>query len=168
MQGWITRENVNELIRAGGFSGELGLLSVDIDGNDYWVFDAIEAVRPAIAIVEYNHRFGPERSVTIPYDPAWSRRQTDDSYLASGASLGAITGAARRKGLALVGCNSFGNNAFFVRADLLSKHIPERTVQEAFVAGRFREPIVRHGSLAYLTPAEESELIAHAKLVEVP
>src|SRR5206468_2696338 len=101
----VTRENVNDLISEAGFKGDIGLLSIDVDGNDYWIFDAVEVVRPAIAIVEYNHRFGPTRSVTIPYDPAFVRCHDQASWLWAGASLNGLVHAASRKGLSFVGCN---------------------------------------------------------------
>jgi hypothetical protein len=165
---FVTRENVNELLADAGLVGEIGLLSVDVDGNDYWIFDAIEVVRPAIAIVEYNHRFGPSRSVTIPYDPGFVRRQTDDSWLVAGASLAAIVGAAERKGMAFVGCNTFGNNAFFVRADLVPEWLPTYTAEQGFVAGRFKESMLKDAVEFVPTSADEQRLVAEANLVGVP
>ena len=70
---FIDRENVNDVIRAAGVSGEIGLLSIDIDGNDYWVLDAIDCVSPQILVAEYNSVFGPDRAVTVPYDPGFDR-----------------------------------------------------------------------------------------------
>jgi hypothetical protein len=165
---FVTRENVNSLLTTHGFSGDISILSVDVDGNDYWIFDAITAARPAIAVVEYNHRFGPERSVSIPYDANYVRRQTDASYIGSGASLAAIVNAANRKGLAFVGCASFGNNAFFVRDELRPDWMRALSPAEGFVAGRFREPLIIDGSPTFLTAAQEQELISQVELVEVP
>jgi len=115
---FITKDNINDLIRRNGISGEIGLLSVDIDGNDYWVWDAIDSVIPSIVVVEYNARFGPERAVTVPYDPAFVRAAAHHSNLYWGASLAAFCLLAKRKGYSFVGCNTAGNNAFFVQ----SKH----------------------------------------------
>jgi len=168
VNAFVTRENIDRLLADNGFTGDLGLLSVDIDGNDYWVFEAITAVRPAIAVVEYNHRFGPARSVTIPYDPAFVRRRHDTSWLCTGASLAAIVGVANRKGMDFVGCNSFGNNAFLVRADLRPDWMPALSVEEGFVAGPFKETMLRGGRPVVLSQQEEQELISGARLVEVP
>lgn len=164
---FVTRENVNELLVSAGLTGEIGLLSIDIDGNDYWVFDAITAVRPAIAVVEYNHRFGPTRSVTIPYDPGFVRRKSDASWLVCGASLAAIVGVAERTGMSFVGCNSFGNNAFFVRTDLVPEWLTTYSAEEGYVAGRFRESMVIDGVEVVATPDEEQRMVAEADLVEV-
>jgi hypothetical protein len=56
---FIDRDNINQLIASCGISGEIGVLSVDIDGNDYWVWQAIEVVKPVIVVCEYNPVFGP-------------------------------------------------------------------------------------------------------------
>lgn len=164
---FITRENVNQILADAGLAGEIGLLSIDVDGNDYWIFDAITAVSPAIAIVEYNHRFGPSRSVTIPYDPHFARRRSDASWLCAGASLAAIVSAAARKGLSFVGCNSFGNNAFFVRTDLMSSGLTACDIENGYVAGRFRESMIVDGVEVVATPELEQRLVAEATLVDV-
>lgn len=164
---FVTRENVNDVLADAGMTGELGILSIDVDGNDYWIFDAVDIVKPAIAIVEYNHRFGPSRSVTIPYDPTFVRRRWDSSWLYSGASLKALVGAASRKGMSFVGCNSFGNNAFFVRSDLIPAWMPTFSAEDGYVAGRFKESIVRDGVERVLTDSEEDALLESVALVEV-
>jgi len=167
-EAFIDRDNVNGVLTAHGATGELGLLSVDIDGNDYWVFDAINCVAPAIAIVEYNYRFGPTAAVTIPYDPAYRRSQSSPSWLVTGASLQAIANAAARKDMAFVGCNSFGNNAFFVRRDLVPSWFELPTVQQGFVSGQFRESLVRDGVYVVPDEAETRALIDAADLVDAP
>jgi hypothetical protein len=155
----ITRENVNDLFRENGFEGNIGVLSIDIDGNDYWVWEAIDAVEPAIVIVEYNHRFGPERSVTIPYDPLFSRLVAHHSGIYYGASLTVLTKLADRKGLALVGCNRAGNNAFFAQRDLISADLPIRTPAECYHKGQFQESRNPDGSFAFLTASEEQQIL---------
>jgi hypothetical protein len=165
---FVTRENVNALLDDAGMTGEIGLLSVDVDGNDYWIFDAITAVTPAIAVVEYNHRFGPSKSVTIPYDPSFVRRRSDSSWLCAGASLAAVVGAATRKGMSFVGCNTFGTNAFFVRNDLLPQGWTVYEPEGGYVAGRFRESMIVDGAEVVATPELEQRLVAEATLVVVP
>ena len=135
---FVTRENINEAIAGAGITGDIGLLSVDIDGNDYWVLDAIDVVSPRILIVEYNSTFGPDAAVSVPYDPKFDRMNADSSNLYWGASLAAMCLAAHRKGLAFVGSNSAGNNAFFVREDILGD-VPALTSNEGWVDARFRD-----------------------------
>ncbi len=103
---FIDRDNVNDVIRGGGVRGEIGLLSIDIDGNDYWVLDALDVVAPTILVAEYNSAFGPERAVTVPYDPGFDRSTKHSSHLYWGASLAALAQAASRKGMALVAGNA--------------------------------------------------------------
>jgi len=112
---FITRENINGLIRDNGFAGPLGVLSIDIDGNDYWVWERIDVVDPVIVVAEYNSVFGGTRAVSVPYDPAFVRGKAHHSNLYWGCSLAALVHLADRKGLDFVGCNRAGNNAFFVK-----------------------------------------------------
>jgi hypothetical protein len=146
---FIDRDNINGVIRDADVEGDIGLLSIDLDGNDYWIFEAIEVVLPRILVVEYNSTFGAERAVTVPYDPGFVRGEKHWSWLYWGASLAAMTRLANAKGLALVGGNSAGNNAFFVRRDLLGQ-IPEVSVAQAYRPGRFRESRNREGELSYV------------------
>jgi hypothetical protein len=88
-EAFIDRDNINDLIGEAGFAGEIGLLSVDVDGNDYWVWERISVVDPIIVIVEYNSLFGASRAVTIPYDPAFDRAPAHYSPLNWGGSLNA-------------------------------------------------------------------------------
>lgn len=114
-QAFITAENINAHLEEAGFTGRIGLLSVDIDGMDYWVWQAMTAVNPAIVVAEYNATFGCERAITIPYQPDFLRAKAHPSRLYWGASLAALQDLAKAKGYAFIGCNSNGNNAYFVR-----------------------------------------------------
>lgn len=164
---FITRENINELIRRNGISGEIGLLSIDIDGNDYWVWEAIDVVAPSVVAVEYNSRFGPKRAVTVPYDPTFVRTTAHHSNIYYGASLAAFCSLAKRKGYSFVGCNTAGVNAFFVRQDLRPSALPELTAAEGFVPLKFRESRTVQGELAFLTTDEEAEILNQLPLVDV-
>lgn len=146
---FIDRDNVNDLFVRHGFSGEIGLLSIDIDGNDYWVWERIAAVNPIIVVAEYNSTFGAQHAVTIPYDPAFQRSRAHYSNLYWGASLKALCTLAERKGYAFVGSNCAGNNSYFVRTDKLGdlKPVP---VEQGYVAARFRESRDTGGALTFL------------------
>ncbi len=145
---FVTRDNINPLI-ASHLDGEIGILSIDIDGNDYWVWKAITVVTPAIVICEYNSVFGAERAVTIPYQEDFQRTRSHYSNLYWGASLAALCRLAMEKGYQFVGSNSAGNNAFFVR-DRFAGDFPKPTVKEGYVQSRFREARDRRGELTYL------------------
>src|SRR4029453_11982214 len=98
-------------------------------------------------------------SVTIPYAPEFTRRRDDGTWLWSGASLAALVSAAARKGMSLVGCNSFGNNAFFVREELRPDWLPALTSEEGFVRGRFKESMIVAGTEKFASPEEEQALL---------
>src|SRR5205085_9698285 len=72
-RAFVTRDNIYDLLKEAGFLGEVGLLSIDIDGNDYWVWEKLTAINPVIVIVEYNSIFGSDLAVTIPYHPNFAR-----------------------------------------------------------------------------------------------
>jgi hypothetical protein len=163
---FIDRDNINGLI-AQRFPGpELGLLSIDIDGNDYWIWEAMVQVRPAIVVCEYNSVFGARLPVTIPYRPDFDRTRAHYSNLYFGASLAALCHLAAKKGYAFVGSNSSGNNAFFVRLDRLSGLAP-LPVQDGYVESSFRESRNTDGRLSYLTGIARLREIQELPLMNV-
>jgi hypothetical protein len=117
VESFVTRENVNELLG----SAPLDVLSLDIDGNDYWVWEALDSVAPRVVIVEYNAKLDPRRALVQPYDPQWVWRG-DDAF---GASRAAMVSLGGRKGYRLVHAEAAGVNLFFVREDLVADHFPD-------------------------------------------
>jgi hypothetical protein len=119
---WVARENINDFIRNSGCEGEIDLLSIDIDGNDYWVWEAVTACSPRLVIIEYNSLFGPDRAVVVPYDPEFDRHgfveATEGGHYYFGASLQALSQLAEQKGYRLVVTEPRGVNAFFLRNDV--------------------------------------------------
>jgi len=162
----IDRDNINDLLREAGFTGEIGLLSIDIDGNDYWVWEKIDIIDPAIVIMEYNSIFGPDLAVTVPYDPQFVRHRAHFSGQFWGASLPALTLLAERKGYALLGCNSGGNNAYFVRKNRAGA-LPVLSAREAFVDARFRDSRSPSGELTYLSGDERFAQIASLEVYDI-
>lgn len=147
---FITAETINDLILARGFDPDLGLLSVDIDGMDYWVLRAITAVRPRIVIVEYNTVLGCDRAISVPYDPAFKRSLTKGANLYFGASLPAFMHWGSQAGYSLVGTTSTGVNAFFVRDDVRPTTLPALSAVDGFSPSRFRESRAANGELTLL------------------
>lgn len=122
----VTRENVNELIKGSGYTGEIGLLSIDIDGNDYWIWDALDVASPRVVIIETHNEFGMN-NIVVPYDPDYSYPGKHPIY--HGASPVAMNNLARRKGYRLVGANEPGFNFIFVKNGLADDLLPEVSVQ---------------------------------------
>lgn len=128
VHAWVTRSNVNAIISDNGFAGEIDLLSIDMDGMDYWIWKAINSVDPRVVVVEYQDILGPDRTLTVPYDDAFNARDYPTTHGMpnfGGASLAAFVKLARAKGYRLVGCNRYGYNAFFVKDQLGKEEIPE-------------------------------------------
>lgn len=167
VNSFITKDNINQIFLDNGIQGEIGLLSVDIDGNDYWVWEAINSVNPVIVVSEYNFRFGATRAVTVPYDAGFVRTKAHHSNIYYGASLKALCILANKKGYSFVGCNSAGNNAFFVRNDLKPDSLKELTSEEGYVTAQFRESRDELGNLLYLSLEEEQNLLNSLPLVSI-
>jgi len=146
---FVDKDNINELIAENEFSGELGILSIDIDGNDYWIWSVLTVVNPIIVIVEYNSVFGDKHAITIPYDPTFNRAAAHSTWLFWGCSLKALCLLADKKGYAFVGSNSNGNNAYFVRKDKLCGLRPLKA-ESGYVKSKFRESRDTEGRLSYL------------------
>lgn len=163
---FITRDNINEALSASGFVGDIGLLSIDIDGNDYWVWDAIDAVTPRIVICEYNSVFGAEDAVTVPYDEKFDWSEAHYSRLYFGASLAALCSLAQAKGYDFVGCNSAGVNAFFVRKDL-QHGLPVLSAAEGFVQSKLRQSRDPSGNLSFLSGEARIQEISELPLHDI-
>ncbi len=137
-RAFLDVDNINRIIASHGIDGEIDVLSVDVDGNDYWFLEAIDVANPRIVVIEYNASLGVARSLTVPYDPGFVRYEKHDSGFYHGASLLALSRLAARKGYRLVGCDSTGVNAFFLRNDLPAPSVETLAVETAFRAHRGR------------------------------
>lgn len=166
VEAFITRENVNSLFRDNGFEGEIGILSIDIDGNDYWVWEAVTVVDPVVVVVEYNSVFGPRHAITIPYQPDFYRTNAHRSNLYWGCSVSALCRLAERKGYSFVGSNSAGNNAYFVRKDRMGK-LQALKPSEGYVESRFRESRDETGRLTHLSGSDRIALIIDMPVYDV-
>jgi hypothetical protein len=163
---FVDRDNINQLIKDAGFAGDIGLLSIDIDGNDYWVWETLTVVNPSIVVIEYNSVFGPELAVTVPYDSGFVRHKAHYSGQFWGASLQALTLLSARKGYSLIGTNTAGNNAYFLRNDRLGQ-FPVCSAADVFVDARFRDSRNRSGELTYLSGGERFKEIAGMEVYDV-
>jgi hypothetical protein len=122
----VTRENINQLIEDEGFTGEVDFLCIDIDGNDYWIWDALEVVKPRVVMIETHVEFG-YHNIVVPYDPSYFYPGRHKDY--HGASPVAMNKLANRKGYRLVGANSYGFNTIYVRNDIGTGLLPEVSVE---------------------------------------
>jgi hypothetical protein len=113
----VTPENVERLFSSANVPHEPDLLSIDIDGDDYWVWKAIDKYSPRVVVIEYNSLYPPHIEWIMARGGSLDSHYTVTSYF--NASLKSLTKLGERKGYKLVGCNFTGANAFFVRKDLV-------------------------------------------------
>lgn len=134
VRSFVTRENIDRLIGSEITEPEIDLLSIDIDGNDFHVFDAIRCTRPRVIVMEYNAKFPPPIRYCMEYDENHTWRR-DDGF---GASLKFLETELAARGYRLVGCNLTGVNAFFVRDDLVSdRFLAPFTAEEHYEPARY-------------------------------
>jgi hypothetical protein len=162
---WITRENINTLLRDAGFGEDVGLLSIDIDGNDYWIWEAIQSIRPRIVIIEYNSLFGLQ-PIAVPYKENFDRTAAHYSNLYYGSSLGALQHLAQKKGYLLLGSNIWGHNAFFIRADIAGE-FRALELPRAYVLSKFRESRDPAGKLNYARGNDRIRFIEDMPVLQV-
>jgi hypothetical protein len=162
---WITRDNIDSLLREAGFSEDVGLLSIDIDGNEYWIWESIQSVRPRIVVVEYNGLFGIQ-PISVPYEENFHKISAHYSNLYYGCSLGALSHLAEKKGYLLVGSNIWGHNAFFIRSDI-AEGFKGLEPQEAYVLSKYRESRDVAGNLTYVRGRDRIRLIEHLPVTNV-
>ncbi len=156
---FITAENINDLLSSSSLEKEVGILHVDLDGNDYWIWKEINVISPIIVILEYNSLFGIDRAITVPYDRNFNRTNAHYSNLYFGASLLALHQLSVNKGYSFIGCNSAGNNAYFVRKDKLNDSVREASLGNGFVVSKFRDSRNSRGRLSYLNGTARIEAI---------
>jgi hypothetical protein len=152
---FVTVENINELLALEKVPPHIGLLHIDIDGNDYWIWKAIQQIKSDIVIVEYNCLFGSERAITVPYQSNFQRSKIHYSNLFYGCSLAAFCDLAKEKGYSFVGCNSAGNNAYFV-LDEKMQHLKAVSAEAGFVTSKFKESRDAKGQLSFLRAGERT------------
>ncbi len=166
VSAFITAENINELIGEYDFAGELGILSVDIDGNDYWVLEAIDCVNPGIIICEINGVFGDLHAVTVPYRPDFQRLDAHYSGQYFGCSVAAARLLCERRGYRFVGTNSNGVNAFFVRDNLAGPVLGSLMEVRAWPP-RHRDSRGIDGRLDFVRGVRRRDLVADMPVVDL-
>ena len=153
---WLTLSSLDSIVDY-AYSRSLGILSIDVDGNDYWFLEKLIKTKPALIIVEYNSSFG-FRPITVPYDPDFDRIKKHASGNYFGASLSAINHLANLHGYSLIEVSNSGVNAFFIRRDLLNTDDCELHPQYSF-----REKYFSDGT----RPSQQFEMIKHLPFVDV-
>jgi len=147
---WITKDNVNFLLKDIGVTGEVDLLSLDIDGNDYYIWEVIDAINPRLCVFETHNLIPGDLSLTIPYDETfscWAKEGYEQEFRS--VSLLAMKKLSQAKGYRLIGAHKHGFNAFFLRNDIGQRLFPEVSIEEVHnnlwsqLAQKERWPLVK-------------------------
>ena len=163
---FITKENINEVVKNFNVPKKLGLLSLDIDGVDYWVFKELSVLNPSIIICEYNSLFGEKKSITVPYKKNFVRSREHYSNLYYGTSIKAFIDIMRVKNYFLIGTNSAGNNAFFVKKNLWNS-ISKIVLKKKIFSSKFRESRDHKGNLSFLDKKKSLDLIKNKHVIDL-
>ena len=163
---FITKDNINKIIKKNNIPKKLGLLSLDIDGNDYWILKKLSSLDPSIIICEYNSIFGINKSITVPYKKNFIRSKEHYSNLYYGASIQAFINVMKIKNYHLLGTNSAGNNAFFIKRNLWRKASMLITEKKIFES-KFRESRNINGNLTFLDKKKSLKLIKNKLMIDL-
>lgn len=156
---FVTKDNINKLLSEGMTDWDgVDLLHIDIDGNDYWIWKEIK-INPAIVIMEYNSNFGIDRAITIPYAADFYRTKAHSSNIYWGSSLKALHILALEKGYEFIGCNSAGNNAYFIHKDKMNERVKSVSLESGYVSSKYRESRDKNGNLTFATNRERTEIL---------
>lgn len=128
---FITRDNIVSIFRSMHVPVTFDLLSIDIDGNDYWVWEALSEYKPRVVVIEYNASFPPPKKMVVQYNPNFAWDGT--SYY--GASLTSLSELGKKLGYSLIGTDARGVNSFFIRSDLIAaSRFPALSPEQAYHA----------------------------------
>ena len=162
---FINAENINSIIKNSNIKKNIGLLSIDLDGNDYWVWEKIDIIDPIVVVIEYNSIFGFEEKISIPYDKDFVRNRAHFSNLYWGGSLEAFKYLANKKNYKFICTNSAGNNAYFVK-DSYAKNL-NINLNKKFYESKFRESRDENGVKNYLKGEEKIKEISELEVINV-
>ena len=163
---FIKKSNINEIIKKNLKNLEVGLLSVDIDGNDYWIIEHIKCVKPYIIVCEYNAILGDKKMLTVPYNEKFNRTSEHYSNLFFGASINALRDLMNKKGYSFIGTNSNGVNAFFIRNDY-AKNILKKIKKVQFFPSKFRESRNNKGKKNFIRGLNRIDVIKNKKVFDL-
>ena len=163
---FISQNNINTIIKKNNIPRKLGLLSLDIDGVDYWILKKLSVLDPSIIICEYNSLFGQKKAITVPYKNNYIRSNEHFSNLFYGASIRAFINLLKKRNYFFIGTNSAGNNAFFVKQNIWKK-INKLITDKKIFESKFRESRNSNGKLIFLNKKKSLQLIKNKTVIDL-
>ena len=163
---FISQNNINTIIKKNNIPKKLGLLSLDIDGVDYWILKKLSVLDPSIIICEYNSLFGQKKAITVPYKNNYIRSNEHFSNLFYGASIRAFINLLKKRNYFFIGTNSAGNNAFFVKQNIWKK-INKLITDKKIFESKFRESRNSNGKLTFLNKKKSLQLIKNKIVIDL-
>ena len=164
---WLEPSTVDAVVTGAGVRGEIGVLSIDVDGIDLYLLDALTGVDPWIVVIEYNARYGPRDAVTVPYRAGFDRRVEHFSWLHHGVSLAGVEVWGAARGYDLVAVNREGTNAFLVKSSRRPDGLPARSAPDLWRPLRFSENHGEDGAHRPISFDDERRIVAALPKVDV-
>ena len=163
---FVSQDNINKIIKRINVPKKLGILSLDIDGVDYWILKKMSSLEPSIIICEYNSLFGQKKAITVPYKKNYIRSNEHYSNLYYGASIKAFIDLLKKRNYFFIGTNSAGNNAFFVKKNIWKKAKKVITDKKIFES-KYRESRNSEGKLTFLNKKKSLEIIKNKIVIDL-
>lgn len=166
INAFIDKENINTILDENLTEKDIGILSIDIDGNDYWILKELNFLNPTIIICEFNTIFGDQQQISIPYEKNFDRKKSHFSKVYFGASILAYKNLLEKKNYTLLGTTSSGVNAFFIKdeyKDNIIKKIKNIKIYPSIV----RESLNQNSELDFSDIKEQFEKIKNMEVVDI-
>lgn len=166
----INSKNINQILEMEGFTSEIDIFSLDIDGVDYWILEKLPPNFSKIVIVEYNSIFGPDLEVSVPNINDFDRSNYHHSNLCFGASLKAMISLLEKKGFVFLGSTRSKVNAFFVlktEIDKINLNIPNTDDLSFYTNSNITESRNVDGQLNYLSGKDKLSEISECELINL-
>ena len=162
----VTKENINQILSKNVKEKNIGLLSIDIDGNDFWVLKEIASISPDIVICEFNTIFGDLHKIVVPYEKEFNRETKHYSKIYFGCSIKALISMMERKNYYFLGTCSTGINAFFVK-NFYKEHFNETILQKVYFPSMVREGLTKEKKLSFDNNYKNLEKIKNMNILEI-
>ncbi len=162
----VNKSNIDKKIKSLNLPKNIGLLSLDIDGIDYWVWEKITSIEPIIFICEFNSILGDKKAITVPYNENFERSKFHYSNLAFGASLEAFKYLSKKKDYCFIGTNSNGVNAYFVKKKYF-KYIKNKITNFKSFPSKIKESRNKKFQKTFIDGDNRFELIKQIKFLDV-